>query len=143
ERFDIHYIDQEGEKKRPYMIHRALLGSIERFFGILIEHYAGKFPTWIAPVQVKVLSLAKDVHPYCETIKQTLLENNIRVELDDTNEKVGYKIRQGIKEKVPYMLIIGKKELEENTISIRSRDTGEQASGTLEMFIKQISEEHP
>jgi threonyl-tRNA synthetase len=141
ERFNMAYIDEKGQKQRPYMIHRALLGSIERFFGILIEHYEGKFPLIIAPTQVKILSIFESVTDYCNKLKQDLSDINIRVETDFSDEKVGYKIRQGITEKIPYLIIIGQNEKDENTISVRSRDHGDLGSLTLDMFKKRLISE--
>lgn len=121
ERFDMTYIDDSGEKVRPYMIHRALFGSIERFFGILVEHYMGSFPYWLAPIQVKVLSLNKDVQPYCEEIMAALKAEGVRVETDFSEEKLGYKIRQAATEKVPFQVIVGRQEMETKTVSVRKR----------------------
>jgi len=120
ERFDMTYIGADGQKHRPYMIHRALLGSIERFFGILVEHYAGRFPYWLAPVQVKILTLSETVGDYCQEIVKDLKARGIRVVLDAEHEKLGQKIRQAITQKVPYMVIVGKKEAENNQISLRT-----------------------
>ncbi len=122
ERFDMSYIDSDNEKKRPVMIHRTIFGSMERFMGILIEHFAGKFPTWLAPVQVKILPIADKFIPYCDEIKKKLEENHIRVETDYRSEKIGYKIRAAQLEKVPYMMIIGENEVNDNKVSIRRRD---------------------
>ncbi|NDC82125.1 threonine--tRNA ligase [bacterium] len=122
ERFDMTYVGPDGQRHRPYMIHRALLGSIERFFGILIEHYEGKFPTWLAPVQIKLLSVGQDVVPFSREIQRRLLEQDIRVVVDSSDEKIGYKIRQGLNERVPYLGVIGKREIEAGTISVRGRD---------------------
>lgn len=135
ERFDMTFVNSNGEKERPIMIHRALLGSLERFFGVLIEHYAGKFPTWLSPVQVKVLSIAEKFSPYVESVSKCLKEAGFRVELDTSSEKIGYKIRQSIKEKVPYMLVIGEKEVESQTVAIRSRDYGDLGTKTINDFI--------
>ena len=141
ERFDLTYVATDNEKKRPVMIHRTILGSIERFMGILIEHYAGRFPTWIAPVQAIVLPISDKFNQYAEDVKGRLAENGIRVELDDRSEKVGYKIREAQLQQIPYMLILGEKEVEENTVSVRSRDTGESIGLSLDDFIKLITEE--
>ena len=121
ERFDMTYVGADGQKHRPYMIHRALLGSIERFFGILIEHYEGKFPTWLAPVQVKLLSVNKEMSDYCKSVAAELLAKDIRVVTDSSDEKIGYKIRQGLNERVPYLAVIGKREAEAGTLSVRGR----------------------
>ncbi len=141
QRFDITYIGKDGEKHRPVMIHRVIYGSIERFIGILIEHFAGKFPSWIAPVQVKVLPIADKFHDYAKNVVKQLEDADIRVEFDDRNEKIGYKIREAQLQKVPYMIIIGEKEVESDAISVRSRDRGELGSQKLEMFIDSLNEE--
>lgn len=139
ERFDMTYIDNNGEKKRPYMIHRALLGSIERFFGILVEHFAGKFPLWLAPVQVKILSITSDVHNYSEDVMKKLQEAGFRVEHDHTSEKIGYKIRQATQQKIPYLIILGKKEEEEKSLAIRVLGEGDRGEPLkLEKFIEEL-----
>ncbi|KOA20227.1 threonine--tRNA ligase 2 [Clostridium homopropionicum DSM 5847] len=141
QRFDLNYIGKDGEKHRPVMIHRVAFGSIERFIGILIEHYAGKFPVWIAPVQVKILPISDKFMDYAKSVEKTLFENGIRVEIDDRAEKIGYKIREAQLEKVPYMLILGEKEMSENNISVRSRKDGDLGSVSLESFIEKINSE--
>jgi threonyl-tRNA synthetase len=140
QRFDLNYIGSDGEKHRPVMVHRTIFGSIERFIGILIEHFAGKFPVWLAPVQVKILPITDKFKDYAIQIAKELKENEIRVELDDRNEKIGYKIREAQLEKVPYMIIIGEKEVNTNKLSIRSRDHGELGSQEIETFIQKIQE---
>lgn len=125
ERFDMTYIGSDGNKHRPYMIHRALMGSLERFFGILIEHYAGKFPLWLAPAQVKILTINDAVLDYGKQIQDALNTADIRTETDFSSEKLGHKIRQGIQEKVPLLAIIGGKEMADHKIAIRSRDNGD------------------
>ncbi len=135
ERFDMTFINSDGEKERPIMIHRALLGSLERFFGVLIEHYAGKFPAWLAPVQVKLLSIADKYAPYAQDVAKRLKSEGVRVEIDSSSEKIGYKIRQSIKEKVPYMLVVGEKELESQTVAIRSRDEGDLGTQSVDQFL--------
>jgi len=140
ERFDLSYINANGEKERPIMIHRALMGSLERFFGILIEHYAGKFPFWLSPVQTKILTIHPSGEPYAKEVQEALKSANIRVELDNSNEKIGYKIRQAISDKVPYFIIIGKQEIENKTISVRTRDSQETVSMTLEAFLELTSQ---
>lgn len=125
ERFDMTYIGSDGQKHRPLMIHRALLGSIERFFGILIEHYEGKFPFWLAPVQAKVLTVNAACNTYAKTVRSQLEANGYRVELDESAEKIGYKIRQATLEKVPYMIIIGQNEEANQAVSIRCRNNGD------------------
>ena len=141
QRFDITYIGQDGEKHRPVMIHRVAFGSIERFIGILIEHYAGKFPTWIAPVQAKILLVSDRFKEYAEEVKKALFDKGIRVELDDRAEKIGYKIREAQLQKVPYMLIVGEKEVNEKKVSVRSRDNGEMGAIEVEEFIANVLKE--
>lgn len=141
ERFDLTYIGADGERHRPVMIHRVIFGSIERFIGILIEHFAGAFPTWIAPVQVKVMSISEKTSEYVDEIVSKLAEHDIRVEADNRNEKIGYKIREAQLEKVPYMLIVGDREAESRTISVRSRSRGDLGTMGIEEFIAKIQEE--
>ncbi|MCI8632086.1 MAG: threonine--tRNA ligase [Lachnospiraceae bacterium] len=140
-RFDIDYTGMDGEKHRPIMIHRVVFGSIERFIGILIEHYAGKFPTWLAPVQAKVLPISDKNSAYAQKVYAALRSAGIRTEYDDRAEKIGYKIREAQLEKVPYMIIVGAKEEETQTIGIRLRDSGENLTMTLDEFIAKIKEE--
>ncbi len=125
ERFNISYIDQNGEKKQPIMIHRALMGSFERFFGVLIEHYAGKFPLWLAPVQVTVVPVSEKYLDYGQNVFEQLKERGIRVKLDDRNEKLGYKIRSAELEKIPYILIVGEKEANNRSVSLRIQGVGD------------------
>ena len=113
QRFELEYIGADGEKHRPIMIHRVAFGSIERFIGILIEHFAGAFPTWLAPVQVKVLPISDKYMDYAEKVKAALDAENIRAEVDTRSEKIGYKIREAQKNKIPYMLVVGQKEEED------------------------------
>lgn len=142
ERFDISYIGEDGEKHRPVMIHRVVYGSIERFIGILIEHYAGAFPLWLAPTQVKLLTINDDTVPYAQEIYRALLERGIRVELDDRAESIGYKIREANgKYKIPVQLIIGKNEVENREVNIRRRGSQEQTSMKLDEFLDMIVEE--
>lgn len=142
ERFDISYIGEDGEKHRPVMIHRVVYGSIERFIGILIEHYAGAFPLWLAPTQVKLLTINDDTVPYAQEIYRALLERGIRVELDDRAESIGYKIREANgKYKIPVQLIIGKNEVENREVNIRRRGSQEQTSMKLGEFLDMIVEE--
>ena len=142
ERFDISYIGEDGEKHRPVMIHRVVYGSIERFIGILIEHYAGAFPLWLAPTQVKLLTINDDTVPYAQEIYRALLERGIRVELDDRAESIGYKIREANgKYKIPVQLIIGKNEIENREVNIRRRGSQEQTSMKLDEFLDMIVEE--
>ena len=126
QRFEAEYIGADGEKHRPIMIHRVVFGSIERFIGILIEHYAGKFPTWLAPVQAKILPVSDKFAEYAEKVSAELKAKGVRVEMDDRDEKLGYKIRQAQLQKVPYMLIVGEKEQNEGTVSVRKRDVADQ-----------------
>ncbi len=141
EKFDLNYIGADGEKHRPVMIHRVVFGSIERFIGILIEHYAGAFPAWIAPVQVQVMNITDSQADYVEEIAKVLKENNIRVECDIRNEKIGYKIREAQMQKVPYMIILGDKEMKAKNISVRSRKEGDIGTMALEDFIVKLKEE--
>ncbi|WP_455717610.1 threonine--tRNA ligase [Anaerosporobacter sp.] len=141
QRFDAEYIGSDGEKHRPIMIHRVVFGSIERFIGILIEHYAGKFPVWLAPEQVKILSVSEGYNEYAKSVLDELLKVGIRAELDDRNEKLGYKIREGQMDKVPYMLIVGQKEKDENKVSVRSRDDGDQGAIDIHEFIQKLKAE--
>ncbi|WP_400196827.1 threonine--tRNA ligase [Candidatus Methanarcanum hacksteinii] len=142
QRFDIHYIGTDGEKHRPIMIHRVVFGSIERFIGILIEHYAGKFPAWLAPVQVKVLSVSEKSRPYANQILAELKTKGIRCEVDNRDEKIGYKIREAQLEKVPYMLVLGEKESDDGTVvAVRSRDKGDLGSVKTDEFITNVLNE--
>jgi len=141
ERFELEYIGPDGEKHRPIMLHRVIYGSIERFIGILTEHFAGAFPTWLAPVQVRVLPISDKHYAYAQNVYGRLLENDIRAELDDRNEKVGYKIREAQLQKIPYMLIVGDKEVEQGTVSLRSRKEGDLGAISLSEFIEKILKE--
>ncbi len=140
-RFEAEYMGADGEKHRPIMIHRVVFGSIERFIGILIEHYAGKFPVWLSPVQVKVLPISDKNFPYAKKVYQALKDSRIRCEFDERSEKIGYKIREAQLEKVPYMLVLGGKEEEDGLVAVRSRDTGETETMTLEAFIEKVKKE--
>ncbi|MFR8087944.1 MAG: threonine--tRNA ligase [Lachnospirales bacterium] len=140
-RFELEYTGADGEKHRPIMIHRVVFGSIERFIGILIEHFAGAFPTWLAPVQVKVLPISDKYLEYGAQVLEELRTAGIRAEIDTHAEKIGYKIRQSRLEKVPYMLIVGQKEEEEHKVSMRSRYDGDAGSMDLAAFIEQVREE--
>ena len=140
--FNLEYVDVDGSRKRPIMIHRVCYGSIERFIGILTEHFAGKFPTWMAPVQVKVLPVSDKSMDYAKTVYAALRAKKIRCELDDRNEKIGYKIREARQvDRVPYMLILGGQEVENNTVSVRDRATDQTVTCTLDEFIAKISKE--
>lgn len=141
QRFDLNYIGSDGEKHRPIVIHRVIFGSLERFIAILIEHFAGKFPTWIAPVQVKVLPISEKFHDYAKAVMNTLKDNNIRVSFDGRGEKIGYKIREARNERIPYLIVIGEKEQEAGTISLRSRKDGEEGNITLSEVILKIKYE--
>lgn len=140
ERFDISYVGSDGEKHQPIMIHRALLGSLERFFGVLIEHYAGAFPLWLAPVQVHIIPITDNQRKYSEIIFSKLSQAGIRSFVDDRNEKVGYKIREAETLKIPYMLVVGQKEIESNTVSVRKHHVGDMGSSTLADFLQLLSE---
>ncbi|KEI95746.1 threonyl-tRNA synthetase [Clostridium botulinum A2B7 92] len=141
ERFDLSYIGADGEKHRPVMVHRTIYGSVERFIGILIEQYAGAFPTWLAPVQVKLMNITDAQYDYLKKVEEALKENNIRVEIDTRNEKIGYKIREAQLQKVPYMLILGDKEVEAGKVAVRSRKDGDLGAISLEEFIEKIKNE--
>lgn len=141
ERFDMHYIGEDGKEHRPFMVHRALLGSLERFFGVLIEHYGAAFPTWLAPLQVAVVPVSQVFLEYAKQVADKLKENDIIVELDERNEKIGYKIRDWETKKVPYMLIVGEKEKESDSVSVRKHKAGDQGIIKLEEFIHNIKEE--
>lgn len=141
QRFELEYVGSDGEKHRPIVIHRVIFGSIERFIGILIEHFAGKFPTWLAPVQVKILPIADKFNDYAQSVRKKLYESGVRVEVDDRNEKIGYKIREARNESVPYMIVIGEKEENEENISLRSRKNGDEGSMKVEELINRIIKE--
>ncbi len=141
ERFNLEYIAEDGQKHRPIMIHRACFGSMERFIGILIEHFAGAFPTWMAPVQVKILPISEKHVEYAEKLRKAFKDAYVRVELDDRSEKIGYKIRQAQMEKVSYMLVVGDKEVEEGKVAVRKRGVGEQGAMPWEEFLANIKQE--
>lgn len=141
ERFELEYIGADGEKHRPIMIHRVVFGSIERFIGILTEHFAGAFPTWLAPVQVKFLPIADRHADYAREIMEKLEAKGIRCELDDRSEKTGFKIRAAQMEKVPYMIIVGDKDVEAGTVSVRSRKNGDEGATTVDEFVARIEKE--
>ena len=140
-RFELEYTGADGEKHRPIMIHRVVFGSIERFIGILIEHFAGAFPTWLAPVQVKVLPISDKYLEYGQSVLDQLNAAGIRAEIDTRAEKIGYKIREAQMKKIPYMLVVGAKEEEEKKVSVRSRFAGDEGQKGLEEFIAAIMEE--
>ncbi len=141
ERFDLEYVGEDGQKHRPVMIHRALLGSIERFIGVITEHYAGAFPAWLSPVQVKILPITDRTHDYAAQVMQKLDSLGFRCELDSRSEKIGYKIREAQLEKVPYMLVLGDKEKEAGQVAVRSRKTGETEVMALDDFIARLTQE--
>jgi len=141
ERFGLEYVDNDGSKKTPVMIHRAIAGSLERFLSVIIEHFAGAFPLWLSPVQVKVLPIAEAHKDYAKGVFEKLKESGLRAELDDSDESLGKKIRAGKLEKVPYMLVIGDKEKEENKVMIESRDEGQLGQKTTNDFLKSIEKE--
>ena len=141
QRFELEYMGADGEKHRPIMIHRVLFGSVERFIGILIEHFAGAFPTWLAPVQVKVLPISDKFIDYADSVAEKLSDAGIRTEVDTRSEKIGYKIRSAQMEKIPYMLVVGQKEEEDGVVSVRSRFAGDEGQKDLDQFIKAVQEE--
>lgn len=141
ERFDVNYIGEDGEKHRAVMLHRAGYGSLERFIGILIEHYAGAFPTWIAPVQAKIIPVTDKNLEYAKSVATAMSESDIRVEVEEANETLGYKIRKAQMEKVPYMIIVGDQEMKGHTISVRSRKNGDLGSQSLPMFVANLIRE--
>ncbi|MBI1354388.1 MAG: threonine--tRNA ligase [Acidobacteria bacterium] len=140
-RFELEYVAEDGAKHRPYMVHRALLGSVERFMGVLIEHYAGAFPVWLAPVQVKILPITDNQMEYARGVLKRLEQAGIRAELDERNEKIGFKIREAQMQKVPYMLVIGQKEVEAGQVAVRDRKKGDQGATELEPFIAQVRQQ--
>lgn len=140
-RFEMEYIAADGEKHRPIMVHRVVFGSIERFIGILIEHFAGAFPTWLAPEQVKVLPISEKYHEYANEVAAKLKEAKISCSVDERSEKIGYKIRDARLNKIPYMLVVGAKEQEEGVVSVRSRFLGDEGQRSLDTFIAEITEE--
>lgn len=141
ERFDVNYIGEDGEKHRAVMLHRAGYGSLERFIGILIEHYAGAFPTWIAPVQAKIIPVTDKNLEYAKSVAAAMSESDIRVEVEEANETLGYKIRKAQMEKVPYMIIVGDQEMKGHTISVRSRKNGDLGTQSLPMFVANLIRE--
>lgn len=141
EKFDLYYINPQGEKERPVMLHRTIMGSLERFIGILIEQFAGALPTWIAPVQVKLLPIADRHIEYGKNLVKILTEQNIRVELDENNEKIGAKIRKAEMQKIPYMLIFGDQEVANSSVNIRKRGKGDLGAAAIEQYISLINEE--
>lgn len=141
EKFDLTYIGEDGAKHRPVMIHRVIYGSIERFIGILTEHFAGAFPTWLAPVQVRVLPISERQHEYGQQVTNRLLQADIRGEMDGRNEKIGYKIREGQLQKIPYLLVVGDKEIDQGTVAVRHRQQGDLGAMSLHAFQDKVLEE--
>ncbi len=141
ERFELEYVGEDGQKHRPVMIHRVVLGSIERFIGVITEHFGGAFPTWLSPVQVKVMPITDRTAPYAEKVAKKLDEAGIRVETDLRNEKIGYKIREAQMQKLPYMLVIGDREAEAGAVAVRTRDGKDLGAMPLDEFIAKIQEE--
>lgn len=141
ERFDLYYVDSDGKRKRPVMLHRVILGSIDRFIGILIEHYAGNLPVWLSPVQVIVLPITDKEIDYARGVYERLMNEDLRVELDSRNEKLGYKVREATLRKIPYILIVGKKEVEEKVVTVRERGGKEEKGVTIERFLDKIKGE--
>jgi threonyl-tRNA synthetase len=143
ERFDLTYVGSDGERHRPVMLHRVILGAMERFIGVLIEHYAGAFPVWLAPVQAVLLTVTDRHVPYAERVHQQLIQKGIRVEKDFRNEKLGFKIREAQIQKIPYMLVIGDREETEGTVSPRRRSGEAMKALRVEDFITQVASEYP
>jgi threonyl-tRNA synthetase len=143
ERFDLTYVGSDGERHRPVMLHRVILGAMERFIGVLIEHYAGAFPVWLAPTQAILLTVTDRQVPYGEHAYKQLIQGGVRVEKDFRNEKLGFKIREAQIQKVPYMLVIGDREVREGTLAPRKRNGETLNSMTVEDFIKQVESEYP
>ena len=141
ENFDMYYIDQNGAKVRPYIIHRTSLGCYERTLAWLIEKYAGKFPTWLCPEQVRVLPISEKYMDYAEKVREELARNGVDVTVDNRSEKIGYKIREARLARLPYMLVVGEKEEAEGLVSVRSRFAGDEGQKTLEEFVDQICKE--
>ena len=141
QRFEAEYIGEDGNKHRPIMIHRVIFGSIERFIGILIEHFAGKFPLWLSPVQIKILPISDKFINYAKEMEKTLKKEGLRCEIDERAEKIGYKIRAARLERVPYMLIVGEKEVENNSVSVRKRDDGDLGNMPINKLLEILREE--
>ena len=141
QRFDLTYVGSDGEKHRPIMIHRVVFGSIERFIGILTEHFAGKFPLWLAPVQVRLLTVTEKFVPYAEEVLKRLEEAGIRAELDARNEKIGYKLREARNERVSYLCVIGEREAEAGALTVRSAKVGELGEMSVSEFVEKLIEE--
>ena len=138
ERFELSYIGEDGKEHRPVMLHRVIYGAMERFMGILIEHYAGAFPVWLSPVQAIILPVSEKFNSYAQKISSLLSENNIRAEISDESESLGKRIRRAEKQKIPYMLVVGEKEEKEKKITIRSRGEKEQKTMQADKFMEKI-----
>ena len=141
ERYDMYYIDSDGQKKRPYIIHRTSIGCYERTLAWLIEKYAGNLPTWLCPEQVRILPISEKVADYAEEVRKELRRNGVDVEIDGSSERIGYKVRRAQMEKVPYMLVLGAKEAETGAVSVRSRFAGDEGVCPLGEFVNKICEE--
>ena len=141
QKFGMEYVDKDGTKKNPYIIHRTSIGCYERTLALLIEKYAGAFPTWLAPTQVKILPISDNQLEYAKAVADKLTKAGIRIELDDRNEKIGYKIREAQLEKVPYMLVIGDKEVEAGAVAVRSRKNGDMGAKPADEFLADILKE--
>lgn len=141
ERFELEYVGEDGERHRPVMIHRALLGSIERFIGVITEHFAGAFPTWLSPVQVKILPITDRANEYAKRVEAELDGQGVRVECDLRNEKIGKKIREATLEKIPFMLVVGDKEAESGEVAVRTRKGGDEGVMSIADFLAKIQEE--
>jgi threonyl-tRNA synthetase len=141
ERFELEYIGQDGAKHRPVMVHRTVFGSIERFIGVLIEHFAGAFPLWLSPVQVRVLPISEKHHDYARQVTEALQATGIRAEADYRAEKIGFKIRESTLQHDPYALVLGEKEAEAGNISVRGRKTGDEGATGLDAFIARVKQE--
>jgi threonyl-tRNA synthetase len=141
ERFALEYIDTDGQPKRPVAIHRAIFGSYERFIGILIEHYAGSFPTWLAPVQARVLPISEKHGDYARAVHQQLRGARVRAELDDRNEKLGYRVREAQLQKVPYMLVVGERERQAGTVAVRPRSGEDVGAVPLDRVVSDLTAE--
>ena len=143
ERFDLTYVGSDGKNLRPVMLHRVVLGAMERFIGVLIEHYGGAFPVWLAPVQAILLTVTERQAPYAEKVYEQLVQHGIRAEKDLRNEKLGFKIREAQLQKIPYMLVVGDKEVQSGTVSPRKRSGEAMEAVSLEEFVTQVKGEYP
>ncbi|MBP3433710.1 MAG: threonine--tRNA ligase, partial [Clostridia bacterium] len=141
QRFEMEYVGEDGAKHRPIMVHRVVFGSIERFIGILIEHFAGKFPVWLSPLQVKILPITDKQEGYARELREKMKAAGIRVAVDDRNEKIGYKIREAQMEKVPYMLVVGANEAEAGQVAVRRRDKGDMGAVAADEFIQTVKKD--